>query len=73
MWEQQQRQWGKFSIVETIEPQPRRSVQPRHFPGVSQNSDGCHVVNTVSSLKRVEKVSPVIIQMIVFEVDGVSF
>ena len=60
-------------LVKVIEPKPRRSVLPRHFPGISENNDGRFVVNTVSYLKRMEMVSPVMTQMSVFEVDGLSF
>ena len=35
---------------------------------LSENNDGCHVVTTVSYLKRVKIVYPVILQMNFFEV-----
>ena len=57
----------------TIEPQPRRNVLPRRFPGISEHNYGRHVVPTISYLERVEMVSPVMIQINFFEVDGVSY
>ena len=45
---------------------------PCHFPGISENNDGRFVVTTVSYLKRMEMVSPVVTQMSVFEVDRSS-
>ena len=59
--------------VKIFDSQPRRSVLPRHFPGISENNDGRFVVNTVSYLKRMEMVSPVMTQMSAFEVDGLNF
>ena len=56
---------------EKVEPQPRRGVLPRHFPGKYESNEG-HVVTTLSYLKRKEMVSPVMIQRSFFEVDGVS-
>ena len=41
----------------------RRSVLLRHFPGKSENNDGCFVVTTISYLKQMEIVSPVMTQM----------
>ena len=59
-------------IIKIFNSQPRRSVLPRQFPGISENNDGPFVITTVSYLKRKELVSPVMTQMSVFEVDGLS-
>ena len=39
-----------------------------HFPGKSENNNGCFVVTTVSYSKRMEIISPVMTQMSVVKV-----
>ena len=60
-------------IVKIFDSQPRRSVLPCHFPGISEKNDHQFVVTTVSYLKRMEMVSLVMTKMSVFEVYGLSF
>ena len=59
-------------IVKLFDSQPRRSVLPRHFPGISENTDGRFVVITVSYLKRKEKVSQVMTQVSVVKIVDVQ-
>ena len=41
-------------LVKVIEPKPRRSVLPRHFPGISENNDGRFDDRSRLMLKTIE-------------------